>query len=401
MKLFQNLKKSLWGIFGFCFVISVYFLMLYLLKIDINKPGYYDSYTLQALAWRSGHLDFPQNYNWLEIAIYQGRYYLSFPPVPSLPMLLLSFFFGPNTPATWFMLFCFVGSYILAYKIAKHFQNSDLESAVWAIFLLIGSNYLSISLYGWVWYMAQSMAFLLMLFCAFCFTKQNRTVQGIGLIAFALAIGCRPINAIYLPFLLWLSYRKNKQENLGKTIKHIIPMMIIPACIAIAYGLFNYARFDNPFEFGHNYLPEFQEAKQFGLEYIPVHLKKLFFDMPFIENGHLSFPLFDGFAFYIANPIFILMFIRLFRKPHLELFDVLLLISVVLHFITLCTHKTFGGWQFGTRYLIDLLPTVFLLCIRRKQKLQLYELLIMSAGIGVNFYGSLWFRSSFPNGLIQ
>ena len=43
----------------------------------------YNSYALQTDSWLKGRLDLGQNYEWLELAIYQGKYFVSFPPFPS------------------------------------------------------------------------------------------------------------------------------------------------------------------------------------------------------------------------------------------------------------------------------------------------------------------------------
>ena len=47
----------------------------------------YRSYALQACAWLNGRLDLEKDYPWLELAIYEGKYYVSFPPFPSLVLL--------------------------------------------------------------------------------------------------------------------------------------------------------------------------------------------------------------------------------------------------------------------------------------------------------------------------
>ena len=47
----------------------------------------YNSYTLQAKAWLSGQIDLGRNYSHLEIAEYGGKYFISFPPFPSVVML--------------------------------------------------------------------------------------------------------------------------------------------------------------------------------------------------------------------------------------------------------------------------------------------------------------------------
>ena len=63
----------------------------------IDKNGY-PSFALQANAWLQGRLDLGQDYPWLELAVFQGDWYVSFPPVPTIPVYLLTFIFGENVP---------------------------------------------------------------------------------------------------------------------------------------------------------------------------------------------------------------------------------------------------------------------------------------------------------------
>ena len=46
----------------------------------VSQP--YNSYILQAEAWTKGQLDLGKDYPYLELAIYKGKYFLSFPPLP-------------------------------------------------------------------------------------------------------------------------------------------------------------------------------------------------------------------------------------------------------------------------------------------------------------------------------
>ena len=54
------------------------------------SPNVYDSYLLQAQNWLAGRMDIADGASrpWLELAVFEGRYYLSFPPVPSVLALL-------------------------------------------------------------------------------------------------------------------------------------------------------------------------------------------------------------------------------------------------------------------------------------------------------------------------
>ena len=121
---------------------------------------------------------------------------------------------------------------------------------------------------------------------------------------------------------------------------------------------------------------------------------KLFITFPTINSlGKLQIPLF-GFAFYSANPIFILLGLRMITNSYKDKIYWVLLGNTVLHFLFLMMHITFGAWQFGTRFLVDLLPIALVLCIRGNRSLKLYEIAIMLLGIAFNMYGCILFRTS-------
>ena len=141
-----------------------------------------------------------------------------------------------------------------------------------------------------------------------------------------------------------------------------IPMLII----AISYMALNYARFGNPIEFGHNYLPEFAEAElgQFNWAYIPQNLVNLF-RLPGISfTKKWDYPIFNGMNIFMISPIFISYVICIIYalKDKLPSRKVLLLagITVVIQLLIKTAHKTLGGYQFGNRYTIDVLPLIFL-----------------------------------------
>jgi len=164
------------------------------------------------------------------------------------------------------------------------------------------------------------------------------------------------------------------------------------------YAAYNYIRFDNIFEFGHNYLPEFVEAEygQFNVRYILQNLPNLF-RLPYFRDNRLTFPKFNGFAFYIANPIFIVYYIRLVKS----LFNknasaakkvslVMILACSLVHIVLLLAHKTLGGWQFGIRYFIDLIPFLFYSISLSDLKVNRYEIALFGFGLALNIYGTLW-----------
>ncbi len=355
----------------------------------------WDSYTLQALAWREGSAGLGQNYEWLELAFYNGDWFVSFPPLPSVVMLPLTFLFGANTPNNLVMVVYAMLTVTLAYKILRFQGTSPASSGFLALFYVLGSNMLWMSTNGGVWFQAQSLNLLLLTWMAYA-ALMGRRVLAYALAA--LAVGCRPFSVVaFLPlFVYFYSFDKSAGKDFIKTALQQVKCLIIPAFIAFTYMWYNYIRFQNPLEFGHNYLIEFLESPegQFSLSYVPQNLFHLFFrPVTLSVDMRLRFTYFDGFMFYIANPLFLLMFIRIVKdsiKKRMSAFKISLLIATALNIVLLCAHKTLGGWQFGARYTVDMLPYALLYIIADGAwELKRHEKFIALMGILFNVYGAL------------
>ena len=163
-------EPQLW--FGAMIVILTWIGIEMLLNVDIFAHEPHDSYTLQALAWRKGMLSLGQDYPWLELAIFNGDYYVSFPSVPALVMLPLTFLFGENTPNTLITGLYFLGSYFAAYALARRFRKAQ-DAQFMALFMTLGCNMLQFSLLGGVWNQAQLLSFLLTTLCALGLTGEG------------------------------------------------------------------------------------------------------------------------------------------------------------------------------------------------------------------------------------
>lgn len=383
---------------GLALASMLYLLMASMLSLPLLEHSVFDSYTLQAMVWRSGHIVLPQNYDWLELAIYQGQYYVSFPPFPTVPMWLLSFVFGMNTPSMLVNFLLFLSSYTVGYAMAKGLGHGDMRAAAYAVFWVAGCNLLEVSLYGGVWNMAQGMAFFLTLLAAYGAVKARGAWAYIGPVCLACAVGCRPFQAVYVPVVLWALWQGQRvqSEPWTRTALRVGKYLLAPAAIACAYMVYNWVRFDSPLEFGHNYLPEFVEAEhgQFSLAHVGENIANIL-RLPTIEQAQLRFPTAYGFAFYLANPLFLLALIRLVEAiahKQLKSMDWLLVGCACAHFFLLLLHKSFGAWQFGTRYLIDLLPMAGWFVLRRDKPIRFVEGLIMLWAVGFNVYGGLLFH---------
>ncbi len=377
----------------------------------------YNSYILQAKAWCSGTLYLPENYPWLELAVYKGHYYVSFPPFPSYLLLPFTAIFGENTPDSLIAFCVMLVGVVYAVRVAKHCGLSGEMSAFMAVFLYCANNVWMVTVDAWVWFLAQNLALTLTLM-AFDYGLSGKF--GRSLFFLAAAVGCRPFQIVYLPVVLYwlmqkeLSSRQSFVQVFLRRIYRFIPALLLGA----SYMVLNVLRFNDPFEFGHNFLPEFlrYEEGQFSVEYLIRNLPRLFELPTFDPESHkLVFQGFDGTNIFIVFPILAMLLFALIaeicrRIRTRSIWDTRTYISVIMlfvlaaaHVLLLCAHRTMGGAHFGNRYLIDTLPALYLALCKltvpdETQKMpilqKIYGMLFMFCGISgllINFVGVLQF----------
>lgn len=360
-------------------MLAVYFLVYAFTGCWPWSENPYNSYALQAQSWLLGRMDLGRNYSHLELAEYGGKYYVSFPPVPSLFLLPFVIFRIPDNIAA--LIVSLLNGYF-AWKLARR----ESETLFWSAFFLLGGNLILISVNAWVWYFAQNLCVLLSLAaCYYALSKKG--VQ--SLLFWALSVGCRPFQILYLPILLYFLYRRQPDRRLH------LEWWLAPALIAMLMALYNYARFGSILEFGHNYLPEFLEAEhgQFSLHYIPDNWETLFRLPQINPDGTLSFPIFNGFAVWLASPIVLACLWYAVRELlNSRSYGMISLFFAVflLHLLLLTAHKTMGGFQFGHRYTIDLLPYAYTLLLLTKKKLSAkFWMPAFLFGFGLNLVGTI------------
>lgn len=358
----------------------------------------YNSYILQAQAWLNGRLDLGQNYSHLEIAIYNGKYFISFPPFPSYIMLPFVMF-GFDKCDGFIALVSALTAAVYAYKILTHFNIKGERAVLFSLLLTVGSNWLFTSQIAWVWFIAQNMAFTLSLMAIYYALKNK---AGLSLTVWACAVGCRPFQAVYLPILLYLIFRAEKSRDEKVTVLDIIKARwkcIIPmAVIALSYMVLNFARFGNPIEFGHNYLPEHTDG-QYG-QFHPIYMKEnilSLFRLPEISfKDKWEYQAFNGTNMFMISPIFIswlaYMIYALKKNTADRRMLVLATVCIAVQLLAITAHATMGGSQFGNRYTNDVLPMVFL-CLAaslpQDSKYDKLNVILLLFGFTVNVVGSV------------
>jgi len=437
-------------------IVLIYYFICSLLKQQIFSASGWDSYLIQAKTWLTGHIELGKDYPYLELAQFKDaggiiHYHTSFPIVPTFPILALMPFFNGNVPSNLVVKLYAILSFVVTYFICKkRFKLSDISSAFWAMFFVFGSNLLFISIDGGVWFQSQSLNFLFTCVSIYFIMSNKERDLFIGMMFWALAIGCRTTQIIFFPvyaYFLYTFHTQRGEKPLTAVLKSL-KYLIIPAFIGIGYAVYNFVRFHSFTEFGYKYRPEFMRVGQimFSWDYFHANWRNIFrlptitlvnttftlfnhyFTIPLIDfrKKFIDVPAFDGFAFYIANPIFITFFVRMaisiikscasfldqIIKPHqgdaaaevntnipinihsilqkMPVRSILIFLCMVAYTFTLLFFKGLGSWQFGLRYFVDMLPFALIYILYNNPKIFKIDIPIMIFAIAFNIYGTLY-----------
>ena len=366
----------------------------------ITGENPYRSYALQACAWLEGRLDLGMDYPWLELAIFEGKYYVSFPPFPSFVLLPFAVVCGADTPDHALSVLFTVVGVVYALRLYKMKTGGFDHAGQYVLFLFLGNGYLFIAMQGWVWFLAQCMCFTMSLMALY-YAERGR--GGGSLACWACAVGCRPMVVVYFPLLLLILLRHGREQTGMRAITLIRSKWYwaVPAfCIVSVFMILNVARFGNPLEFGHSYLPEFMrvEEGQFSLSYLRKNLSQLL-RLPQMggEHGALVYDTYDCMAFWLIAPIFILFFCAwacslCFKRGPYGAEIAVIPLTLLAYLLIVCCHRTLGGYQFGNRYLVDMLPYVFygvLLLKPGSERFSLWSMPLCAMGFSINLIGAV------------
>ncbi|MBQ8136656.1 MAG: hypothetical protein IJ174_04405, partial [Clostridia bacterium] len=183
-------------------------------------------------------------------------------------------------------------------------------------------------------------------------------------------------------------------ESVREVFKKLLPGILLGLLVAFAIGTYNLIRFKSPFEFGHNYLPEFstQGGVQFALSNVLKHMNPFVIGLPFVaEGGGVRLSQF-GFSFLIACPALLVLLIMLIRdafKRRLNAMKIVLFVTFFVHLFLLFMHRTFGAFQYGARYCVDLMPyALFYRLLDEENGIHKAEWVFLLLTFALSFYGA-------------
>lgn len=303
-------------------------------------PAHRNQYELMAEAILDGRIEFNYNddyelsqlenpydpdareeagvfYHW-DHAYYNGHYYMYFGIVPVflvfLPYRILTGSALTTYHATQiFVALAIVGIFVLFDLLSKLF----FKKLSYGVYLALSVAFSVMS----VWYAsaepalyctAITAAIMLEIWSLYFFIrgvwgeqKENKQIlfAGIGALFGALAFGCRPpialANVLVIPMLIvFLKQHKFTPKLLGKLALAAMPY----AVVGVALMIYNYARFDSPFEFGQAYQLTVADQSNYSISLNWDTLVRVFNDT--LNNFFGRKNITAGFPFLSASGVF-------------------------------------------------------------------------------------------------
>jgi hypothetical protein len=338
-----------------------------------------------------------------DLTSYQDKWYVAFPPLPSLlmlPQVAMEDVESVNT--VQFTIFFGALNVALAYAILESLRRNGLthldhSGNLWlTVLLAFGSVHWYMSLVGHVWYLSQIVTLTFAALAVFLILETRSLV--LASVSLAIGMFARPTIVLLWPLLyaLYLEINSLTIKDWRRSIKSVL-FSAIPIGIAVSGLLwYNLIRFDSLFDFGYqtmnvgDYLkPALAEYGQFHPHFIMSNLKTMFFSLPrWNPDCGLPAPDGNGMSILITTPALIF----LYKSHGKSLWARSAWLSLLLLTLPLLLYFNNGSFQFGFRFLMDLIiPILMLLAFGVGQRLPIAMRLFILSGVLVNYYGLLWF----------
>jgi hypothetical protein len=332
------------------------------------------------------------------------KYYVSFPPFPSVVFMpfvaiwglnvndvLLSVVLAAFAPALLFL--------ILRKLSARGDSSRSEQDDLWLTLMFgLGTVYFYTSVVGSVWYTAHVVVTVLTaLFILASFEARYPFLAGLCLGAILLT---RPHVSAWGIFFLWEAWRARPRaadETLRWNDKipwrKLVAVAVPVAVFAIAGGAFNWARFHSIGEFGHYYLNVrwTDRIQRYGLTNFSFLARNLSVALTLTPKllpraPYIQLP-FHGLSLLITTPAYAYV---LWPRVKTPLHDVLWVIVAPIALMGLLYQN--DGWvQFGYRFSNDFaIGFIMLLAVGGRPITRTWKALIL-AGVAVNLFGAITF----------
>ncbi|WP_106389840.1 hypothetical protein [Enhygromyxa salina] len=323
-------------------------------------------------------------------------WYVSFPPGPALAMLPAVAIHG--TAARDVLLTCVLAALIPVVLLRLFDRERGITGGrgrehLWAVAAwTFASPAAFVGAHGRVWFTAQICGALCL--CAYVSSGWNCRRPALAGLWLALAVTCRPHLAFALPFFVgeWWREQKGSRARLNAALRFAAPLAIIGALVMAN----NYARFEDPLEFGHRFLDirwqqRMQEVGMFSTDYLGRNLRCAFSLLPVWRDGpwdgRLPRVSVHGSSLILGAPWLLALGLGRERCPQRWG----LLISALAVALPSLLYQNSGQLQFSYRFAVDWLALVLIAIVFGGGAKRPWFPILVTLGAAWQLYGAWMF----------
>ncbi|GMV39210.1 MAG: hypothetical protein AMXMBFR64_09260 [Myxococcales bacterium] len=335
------------------------------------------------------------------------RYYISFPPVPSLVMMPLVAIWGYHVNDVLVTILFAALNAVLIFGMMRvlsrrgHSERQLREHLWLTVLFAFGTVAFFSSVRGEVWFTALVIG--LTLNTAYILASLDARHPLLAGAFLVLGFATRTPILFATPFFLlqlWWARREDGERIGWAAMARKLAWFSVPGIIGgLAIMWFNTARFGAPFEFGHTYLvegarPAIREHGLFSFWFLNRNLSAMLtnmpvfsFEQPFVQVTR------HGLGLIATTPAFLALLWP--RGPKSTLWWSLL-ITVLCVSVPAALYQNTGWAQFGYRFSLDWTPyLIAMLAIDRRHIGRGFIALIL-IGVVVNLFGAATFGRANP-----
>lgn len=381
-------------------------------RLDAHTP--YNHFALLAESWLHGRLDLggpPPAYTGNnDFAVWEGKYHVSFPPLPALLILPLVKFVGSADRVRDGAFFgCFTGlAPALLYasldklKRLSRSTRTEQENICLALLFAFGTVYWFSAVQGTVWFVGHVIGTALA--ALYLFASTNATHPVLAGLALSLGFATRTPLGFAFPLFLWEAVQASRKDTTKpfdlkdldvRALSKRLVLFALPAASVLGVVMWhNDARFGNPFEFGHHLLAigwrgRIDKWGLFSYHYLGKNLAVVLTSLPFVGTTTAPFQVnAHGLALWLTTPIYAW---ALWPRRTAATFWAVAFTAACVALPDLLYQNS--GWiQFGYRFSNDFAIFLFALIAMGKRRFGACFWTFAIVGVLINAFGALTFQ---------
>ncbi|MBA3944394.1 MAG: hypothetical protein H0X37_07505 [Herpetosiphonaceae bacterium] len=298
----------------------------------------------------------------LDLSLFNGKYYLYWPPLPAVLMLPFVAVWGVGFSDVLFTLIIAVANVSLVALLLRQLcrrrvlRLHRIQRGILVLFFALGTVHVTLAPFGKVWPTEQLVGFLWVVLAYLAALNMEQTAAffwtGCSFACVFLTRNHMLFNGLWPAYYLLYTHRRVPWRSLlGFALVGLAPVVLAIGLL----GLYNWQRFDSLIsngvdyhQMGNHFVGDFVRYGAFSLHYVPRNLfyQYVAYPLPIRPASR------EGGSLFLLSPVFFAALWGIWRCRHSWSMWVLLG-SIVLVAIPILLLLSTGWVQWGPRYTLD------------------------------------------------